>query len=250
MKIVIIEDEVKTAKLLGSTIEQIRPAAEIAAALQSVHAAVTFFEQQPEVDLIFMDILLSDGHCFDIFDEIEIKQPIIFCTAYDEYMLPAFRKNGIDYVLKPFNKTAITAALDKWDNLQRHFQLIERKSDQPRSIPYETKKGFLVFEQNKYRSLPFKDIAYFYVVGGQPAIRTFENKTVFVDQPLMKVMESLSELDFYRVNRQYIVNRMAIKEVEPYYLRKLDIHLTVPVPSKLLINKNKRTDFLKWFGKD
>lgn len=250
MKIVIIEDEIRTAKLLASTILQIRPDVQIMASLQTVNAAVAFFQGKPAVDLIFMDILLSDGHCFDIFDEIEIRQPIIFCTAYDDYMLPAFRKSGIDYVLKPINKDSIANALEKWETLQKHFLLSGDENSHPKSIPYETRKGFLVFEQNRYRSLPFNDIAYFFVVGGEPAIRTFENKTIFVDQPLTKIIESLPETEFYRVNRQYIINRAAIKEVEPYYLRKLDILLGVPVPSKLLINKNKRTEFLKWFGAD
>ncbi|HEY0274234.1 MAG TPA: response regulator, partial [Chitinophaga sp.] len=109
MKIVIIEDELKTAQSLARLILSLRPGAEIVAGLQSVQAAITFFQTQPTPTLAFMDVQLADGLCFDIFKEVEVRCPVIFCTAYDEYAIEGFRTNGIAYILKPFDAAQLTA---------------------------------------------------------------------------------------------------------------------------------------------
>lgn len=251
MNIIIVEDELRTARSLVAILKEIQPEIQIMGILPSVHAAVTYFSSGPEVDLIFMDILLSDGHCFDIFEEIDIAHPIIFCTAYNDYMTAAFKVNSIDYILKPFNKETITHALDKFQKLKTHFSSadpgVNPASTAANSrLIVEHKQSILVLDNNSYRMLAFDQIAYFYLVGGLPAIKTFNGKTIFTDQSLSAVMELLPRTLFYKINRQYIIQKGAISEVIPSYLRNLEIKLKVPVNEKLMVNKNKRTEFLHW----
>ena len=107
MKILVIEDEIKTAKALAQLILSINPAAKILATIQSVETAVKYIKENESADLIFMDIQLADGLCFDIFKLVKVVSPVIFCTAYDEYALEAFKANGVDYVLKPFSREVL-----------------------------------------------------------------------------------------------------------------------------------------------
>src|SRR5260221_13062834 len=121
MRILIIEDEVKTAKALGQIIITVKPGAHIVAAIQSVVSAVDYLSRNERPDLIFMDIQLADGLCFEIFKAVKILSPVVFCTAYDDYAIEAFKSNGIDYILKPFSKDTILAAFEKVDKLQSFF---------------------------------------------------------------------------------------------------------------------------------
>ena len=128
MKITIIEDEKLTAADLAETISEILPEAEIMALLHSVHSAITWFREHEQPDLIFSDVQLGDGLCFEIFKAVSITTPVIFCTAYDEYALKAFDTNGIDYILKPFDKSSVEAAINKYHNLKNTFA---GQSDRP-----------------------------------------------------------------------------------------------------------------------
>lgn len=251
MKIVIIEDEIKTARSLAQIIITLRPGAEIVATIQSVEKAVSYLSGQPQPDLIFMDIQLSDGLCFQIFESVKVVPPVIFCTAYDHYAIEAFKTNGIDYLLKPFKKEHIEAALAKLDQLKSYFssekqlapdlEMLLRKLGEP-----EGKKSFLVFRQNKYVTVKTDSIAFFYIHNEITSIRTFDQQEYSISQPLEEVQAIVPASQFYRLNRQYLVNFEAIKEVEHYFSRKLFIKLTIPTPEKLLIGKEKVSHFLGW----
>lgn len=237
MQIVIIEDEVKTAKALAAMIRLISPDADIVATLQSVKSAVAWFATHDQPELIFMDIQLADGISFDIFKETEIRAPVIFCTAYDEFALESFRANGVDYILKPFTQDTLAAALHKVRQLKQFL-----------SAPVAGKSSFLVFTDNRYTAIPIDHIAYFFIRLDMPAICTFDGRTYFVQQSLDHISTVVPPGQFYRVNRQYLVNFDAVKEVEPYYARKLLVHLKVPIPDQIILNKNNTTAFMKWLN--
>jgi two-component system, LytTR family, response regulator LytT len=249
MQILIIEDELKAARSLASLIARLRPTATIAAQLQSVERAVEYFAQHAQPDLIFMDVQLADGLCFEIFKSVRIQCPVIFCTAFGEYALEAIKANGVDYVLKPYSESDLAAAFQKVDELRNFFQ----QQTQPDlegllkkiSVP-EGKKSFLVFKHNKYTTVPTEQIAYVFIRHEATVIMTFTGQEYILDQSLDQVQASLSPQQFYRLNRQYIVNFSAIKEVEHYFARKLFVKLTVPVVDKLLIGKEKTSAFLGW----
>jgi len=249
MNIIIIEDEVKTAKSLENIILSLRPGVTVSGRYQSVEESVEKLSNGTTPDLIFMDVQLADGLCFEIFKSVKITCPIVFCTAFDEYSLDAFKSNGIDYILKPFSKESISEALKKVDELKNFFQqktipnlesLISKLD-----VPAE-KTTFLVFKNQKYTTVQTHDIAFFFIRNDATSIMTFDKQEFVINQSLDQIAGIVSSTRFFRVNRQYLVNFKAIKEMEHYFLRKLLVKLVIETPDKLLINKEKTHSFLNW----
>jgi DNA-binding LytR/AlgR family response regulator len=249
MNIVIIEDEIKAAKSLASLIAKIRPAARVVASLQSIEGAVDYFTNNEQPDLIFMDIQLSDGLSFEIAKSVKISCPIIFCTAYGEYAMEAIKANGVDYLLKPFSQEDVEAAFVKVEGFKNFFQ-----QNSPADLDGllkkigmdEGKKSFLVFKDNKYTTVQTDSIAFIYIRYDSATIVTFQKQQYPLTQSMDQVQALLSARQFYRLNRQYLINFSAIKEVEHYSARKLFVKLLVDTPEKLLIGKEKTTGFLGW----
>jgi DNA-binding LytR/AlgR family response regulator len=249
MNIIIIEDEIKASKSLAAMIAEIRPESKILAQIQSIESAVTYFSENPQPELIFMDVQLADGLCFEIFKEVKITAPVIFCTAFDEYSLEAFKANGIDYVVKPISKDNIITAFKKVDEFKNFFQQslvpningLLTKLGNP-----EGKKSFLVTKNHKYLTVSTENIAFFYIRNETTTIVSFDQQEYAIAQSMDHVHSLLAPNQFFRVNRQYLVNFAAIKETERYFARKLFVRLTIPTPDKLLINKEKIHDFLGW----
>ncbi|MDJ1485063.1 LytTR family DNA-binding domain-containing protein [Cytophagaceae bacterium YF14B1] len=251
MKILVVEDELKAARALIKLIISVKPDVQISGPVQSVRSAIAFLETNPVPDLIFMDIQLSDGLSFEIFGKIKVPAPVIFCTAFNEYALEAFKTNGIAYILKPFNGTDITAAFDKLDLLTKptkNQNFAEAYLAKMIKASQETdgKKSFLVYKGTKYLTIDTSDIAYFFVHNEETRIVTFDNEWYPVDQSLDQTASQLPEKDFFRLNRQFLICFRAIKEVEHYFSRKLWVKLTVPVEEKLLVGKDKTSQFLHW----
>jgi two-component system response regulator LytT len=249
MNILIIEDELKAAKSLITMIAAVRPNAKIVSQLQSVESAVKYFSENEMPDLIFMDIQLADGLSFDIFKKVSIKCPVIFCTAYNEYSLEAFKANGIDYILKPFSKEDIEIAFEKVDQLKNYFQqnfVPDIGSLLSRLEPQGGKKSFLVFKHNKYVTVHTDTIAYFCIKHEMVHIVCLDKQEYPVNQSLDQIYSLLSSSMFYRLNRQYIINFNAVKEIEPYFARKLYVKLIIPTEERLLINKERSSNFLHW----
>lgn len=249
MNIIIIEDELRTAKSLETIIKELKPSAQIIGQYQSVDQSIEMLNNGPQPDLIFMDIQLADGLSFEIFKSVKIICPVVFCTAFDEYSLEAFKSNGVDYILKPFSKEDIADALRKVDELKNFFQqkpahtlesLLSRLSQ-----PAE-KTSFLVFKNQKYTTINTGNIAFFYIRNDAASLMCFDGQEYTLSQSLDAIAASVSAKQFFRVNRQYLVNFKAIKEVEHYFLRKLYVKLIIETPEKLLINKEKSHSFLNW----
>lgn len=249
MNIIIIEDEIKAAKSLANLILKLRPAAKIVAQLQSIEGAVDYLSENVVPDLIFMDIQLSDGLSFEIFKSTEIRCPVIFCTAYGEYAMDAIKANGIDYLLKPFSQEDLQSAFEKVESFKNFFQQ-NAQTDLGNLLKNigldEGKKSFLVFKQNKYTTVQTEQIAFIYIRNDSSSIMTFQQQEYSIDQSLDQVQSLLSGKQFFRLNRQYLVNFSAIKEVEHYFGRKLFVKLIIPSPVQLLIGKEKATAFLNW----
>lgn len=249
MNIIIIEDELRTAKSLETMIKDIKPNARIVGQYQSVEESVETLSNATQPDLIFMDIQLADGLSFEIFKSVKITCPVVFCTAFDEYSLEAFKSNGVDYVLKPFSKDDIKEALRKVDELKNFFQ--QKTSPDLEALlsrlnPAGGKTSFLVFKNQKYTTVQTDHIAFFYIRNDSTSMMCFDGQEYALNQSLDTIAASVSAKQFFRVNRQYLVNFKAIKEVEHYFLRKLYVKLVIETPEKLLINKEKSHSFLNW----
>lgn len=249
MKIVIIEDEIKAAKSLEALIAKVRPESRIEAKLQSIETAVDYLSRNGQPDLLFMDVQLSDGLSFEIFKAVKVLCPVVFCTAYGEYAMEAIKANGIDYLLKPFSREDLEAAFEKVETLKNFFQQ-HSQSDLDvilkRIGQDEGKKSFLVFRDNKYTTIATETIAFFCIRYDSTTIYTLQGQAYPISQSMDQVQAQVSSKQFYRLNRQYLINFSAIKEVEHYSARKLFVKLTVKTPDELLIGKEKTTPFMEW----
>jgi two-component system, LytTR family, response regulator LytT len=248
MKIVIIEDEPLTARDLAGYIRAARPDADIVAMLSSVREATDFFKAHPAPDVIFSDIQLGDGLSFSIFEAIQPTIPVIFCTAYDEYALDAFRAAGIDYILKPFTAKDIAAALAKYQSLrgtpppayqQLHGLFGNGKDPKQRSV--------LVFYKDKIMPVSIGDIALFYLKNEVVRLVTFGKQQHVVGKTLEE-MERLTTGQFCRVNRQHLVNREAIRDVSQYFNRRLLVNLKIPFDEQITVGRVKMHSFLEWLA--
>jgi len=249
MNIVIIEDELKAAKSLADLITALRPSYKIIAQLQSIESAVAYFSGNKEPDLVFLDIELADGQSFEIFKTITLRCPIIFCTAYGQYAMEAIKANGIDYVLKPFSRQDILNALEKVEGFKNFFQqesVPDWNALMSKIRVDDGKKSFLVFKNNKYTTVQTDAIAFFYIKEDATTLVTFQQQEYTIAQSLDQLAAVLSPKQFFRVNRQYLINFAAVKEVEHYFARKLFVRLVIPSPDKLLIGKEKTSAFLGW----
>lgn len=249
MNITIIEDELRTARSLENIVKELKPSAKITGPYQSIEEAVSELSSGTQPDLIFMDIQLADGLSFDIFKSVAISCPVVFCTAFDEYSLEAFKSNGVDYVLKPFSKEDIARAMGKVDDLKNFFQQnttpnLDELLNQ--IVKPAEKTSFLVFKHQKYTTVQISQIAFFYISNEATSIMCFDGQEFSLNQSLEQVASQVSQKQFFRVNRQYLVNFSAIKEIEHYFLRKLYVKLLIDTPEKLLINKEKSAAFLSW----
>jgi two-component system, LytTR family, response regulator LytT len=252
MRIVIIEDEKLTAKDLAQTIRAIEPDCEILPFLHSVEDGLAYFQQQPQIDLIFSDIDLGDGLSFEIFEKFDVAAPVVFCTAHQEYTLEAFRYYGIDYVLKPFNKQALGRTLQK-------FRTLQEKLSRPKSIAdlsafFRGSKDHgnpdqrvLVYQADRIIPLRADEVALFYIEEEAVYALTFERKKHLLTQRLDVLEESFAG-NFFRANRQYLVNRKAVKDASQSFNRKLRINLSVPFDQEILVGKLKHRDFLAWLS--
>lgn len=247
MRIIIIEDEKLTAEDLAETIQRTEPGAEVITTLSSVKEAQAYFNNPVEADLIFSDIQLGDGLSFEIFRERKSDIPVIFCTAYDEYALNAFKTNGIDYILKPFSVHTIRTALDKYKNLKKvlapspnNLEALLYALDQRPRIT-----SVLVHYKEQIIPVSEKDIALICIRNETTMLKTFDDKSYFITRTLDD-LESKLGAGFFRANRQYLVNRSAIRSVENYGARKLALLLHLPHDETITVSKEKHSPLMSW----
>lgn len=251
MKTLIIEDENLTAKRLKGLIYKYDSTIEVLDILPSVEESVNWFKTYDVPDLIFMDIHLEDDLVFKIFEEIELHSPVIFTTAYDEYMIQAFKVNSIDYLLKPINYDELVQALEKFKSLKKQFtqtnletllQLIGKKE-----INYKAR--FMISVGNRIRSIEVKDIAYFYSEEKLSFLVTKEGQNLPVDFSLEKLTIHLNPRDFFRINRQFLVGFNAIDNVQTHYKGKLKLDLKPKTKIEVFVSGDRMTDFKDWLGR-
>lgn len=251
MNIVIIEDEKLTAKDLEEVILEVAPTATIDATLYSVKQAVNYLSKHPAPDLIFSDIQLGDALSFEVFDKVAIKTPIVFCTAYDEYALHAFRLNGIDYVLKPFTQEAVRAALDKYKDLSDAFSGGSDSVSEIQRLLKEMKPtastSILVNHREKIIPIKISDIAIFYIENQATRLLTMDGATYYLNRTLDQLEQQCGG-DFFRANRQFLINREAVNDASHHLSRKFSVHLKIPFDQSITVSRDKLKEFLDWLA--
>lgn len=249
MHIVLIEDEQLVSDELCELLTQIDPSITITAVLSSVQEAIAYFNEPHNTQLIFSDIQLGDGYSFEIFKAVQPTIPVIYCTAYHDHALQAFDHNGIAYVLKPYSKTSIENAIYKYK------MLVQSNSKQPlinyeallANITKQPTKPQVLLINNGNKIIPVKttEVACFKVEHKHTALTTILNQRYHINHTLEE-LEYLCGDVFFRANRQFLINKESIKEVEHYSLRKLFIKLHVKTEEEIIINKTKASAFLNW----
>ncbi|MBS4066793.1 MAG: response regulator transcription factor [Chitinophagaceae bacterium] len=256
MKVLIIEDEELAVKKLQKTLEGVDATAEVVGTADSIKASVEWLEQNPQPDLILMDIELADGQSFEIFNLTEVKSPVIFTTSYDEYALKAFKVNSVDYLLKPIQKDELQSALEKFR--KNHASAIGKtdinidslvKELQLKLQPKEYRKRFLVKNGQKLVSIEVSDIAYFYSDGRLNFFKTADNKKFVVDYTMDELEEMLDPERYFRISRSFYVSIASIDKIDDYFGNRLILQLLPAVDKEALVSREKVTDFKKWMGK-
>lgn len=252
MKAVIIEDEKLAADLLKSLIYQLDEDIEVVTILQTVEDSVEWLENNKHPDIIFVDIHLADGSSFSIFEKTEVRCPIVFTTAYDEYALKAFDVNSIDYLLKPINKNDLQRSLNKYKNLKGdsgdidYRQFVSKFLETGNLNNY--KEYFLVPERDKLIPLAVRDIAYIYIDLKLIKAVTFSGKVHYLNQNLDEMMNQLNPRKFFRANRQYIISHESVKDVSIWFGNKISLNLNVPISEKIIVSKARVSEFKNWYS--
>ena len=253
MNVVIFEDEPLLSENLKSILNEIDDSIFIIKILSSVKDSIAWLkENQSKCDLLMMDIHLTDGYAFEIFKEVESKTPIIFITSYDKYALEAFNVKGIDYILKPFDKSKIMNSLDKFKSLTKtdinasdYESLIKILNFKIRP---DGRHSFLVYYQDKLVPLTVNSISYFFKKNQTTYAITSKNKTYVIDHTLDEIQNELPSINFYRANRQSIVQRNAIENVDFYFNGRLIVNVIPKSDDKIIVSKAKASEFKKWLA--
>ncbi|GAA4309870.1 LytTR family DNA-binding domain-containing protein [Mucilaginibacter gynuensis] len=256
MKILLIEDEALAAKRLSTLIGNYDPDIVILSTIDSVEDAVIWLNNNPPPDLIFMDIMLADGQSFEIFEQSEVKTPVIFTTAFDEFAIKAFKVNSIDYLLKPVEPHLLEMAMKKYKSLMpqpENFRaimeslLIGTARDKPNEPFY--KNRFLVKQGDKFIPIAIKDVAYFSFEDKLSFLNTFSNKRYMLDHTLDELDKMLDPELFFRLNRQHIACFAAIKTVHNYFHGKLKVYVSPEVAAGIIVSKSRANLFKQWLNR-
>lgn len=248
LKVLIVEDEELAAMRLKSLLEEVQLEMEVVARTESVVESVGWLNQN-EVDLIFLDIHLSDGLSFQIFDQLSIKTPVIFTTAYDQYAIKAFQKNGIGYLLKPFEKKDLEEALDKFQlyfkSGQVDYQALATaiKGEAP-----SYQKRFLVYAGNKIQTIAASNVAYFMADQKVVFLYAASGKRFMVDFSLDKLESLLDPEHFFRINRQFILNIQSIRNMYAYSKGRVKIDLEPASPKEAIVSVERSPRFKSWLN--
>ncbi len=249
MNVVIIEDEKPSARLLERKLNAI--GVEVNMKLHSVEDSIQWFVNNPEPDLIFLDIQLSDGLSFEIFETVKIVAPVIFTTAYDEYAIQAFKLNSIDYLLKPIDKNELSFAVNKFKsnfqnenkevNLSEIKKLISNNSK-------EYKKRFTVNVGTSIKIFNTIDIACFYSQDKTSFLLTNSGRSYILDSSLDKIYDTLDPEVFFKVNRKYVLNINEIKDIINYSNSRLKVNLNTPTEDDIIVARDRVKAFKNWLS--
>ncbi len=248
VRTVIVEDEKPAARLLQRKLEKLGIVPE--AMLHSVAEAVAWFENNSHPDLIFLDIQLSDGLSFEIFEKVAVESAVIFTTAYDEYALKAFKLNSIDYLLKPIDEEELEVAVEKFrarKTAQSGANLDDlRRLLSPQKDAY--RKRFTVRIGQQLKIVPMEEIECIYSENKGTYLHTVENRDYLIDSPLEALEPELDPSKFFRVSRKFIVSLPAIREIQIYSNSRLKVILPTFKADEVIVARERVPEFKSWLG--
>ncbi len=250
MNVVIIEDESHAAEKLERQLKELDSSIQVLAKIESVKNAVNWLKEN-KADLIFLDIHLSDGLCFRIFDEVEIKTPIIFTTAYDQYAIQAFKVNSVDYLLKPINKFDLAQSYEKFSKYYQKESAVDYTSLKEMISDMREKKfqkRFLVVQGDSIKTILTENVAYFFAEGKYAFLVEKGGERYLIDNTLEQLTEALDSEEFFRINRQVIVHLDSIKKMNTWFSRRIKLELIPPFEKETIVSTERVKDFKEWLN--
>ncbi len=266
MTVLLIEDEALAADGLVALLGRCDPTIEVIARLDSVAEAVTWFRTQPAPDLVLLDVQLADGLCFEIFDQVTVRCPVIFTTAYDAYALQAFQVMSVDYLLKPLALSDVRRALDK---LRQFSQPAALLAEGPAASlapavpaaplpdlsqlaglferlrhPYKTR--FLVRWNGRMQYRATDEVAYFHAEGHAVRLVGLDGRACLVDYSLDELEPLLDPHEFFRLSRRFTVRLGAVREVRPYPGSRLRLQLAPSPDTEVVVSRERVASFKAW----
>jgi DNA-binding LytR/AlgR family response regulator len=251
MTILLIEDEAAAAQRLRELVLQAEPSADISPPIESVAEAIRWLETNDDPDLIISDVQLADGICFDIFKQVKTTAPVIFTTAYDAYMLRAFKVNSIDYLLKPIDPADLRFAFSKYHALKQdgRAMLAENLKDLVQHLKSETyKTRFLVKQADRLLTINESNVQWLMADGNLVHLCTDTGERYIIDDPLDELETLLAPGHFFRLNRQYIARINAINQIHNHFNGRLKINLAHCKDNEVFVSREKAGPFKKWLN--
>jgi DNA-binding LytR/AlgR family response regulator len=250
MNILIIEDEEPASERIIQMIHKFDPSISVLTTLRSVKESLEWMAQHSAPELIIVDIQLNDGLSLEIFNQHPVASPLIFTTAFDEYLMKAFEFNSIDYLLKPIQKEKLFSALNKYLKLKQHFtgNLISL-FEQLQSGKEQSTNRIVVKKGTDFISLKTDEIAYFYTEHKIVFLIDKSGKRYIIDKPLSDLENELKMMEFFRVNRKYLVHINAVAKFKQYEKGKILIDLSPSIHEEVVVSQENATLFKRWIGK-
>jgi len=250
MKVLIVEDEQPASQKLIRLLREIDSGIEVVEIIESVERATNWLLSHTTPDLIFMDIQLEDGVCFEIFENYDIKTPVIFTTAYDEYSLKAFKVNSVDYLLKPIVLEELKNAIEKFKTVHHQKVDFTRIESFINKLHPKTKERFLIKIGEHYWSIPVSRINCFFIKERCNFINVDKGKNYAIDYSLDKVEDIIDSKMFFRVNRNFIINFSAIQDIIIYSSSRLKVMLTNwEENDEILVSRERVAEFKEWMDR-
>jgi DNA-binding LytR/AlgR family response regulator len=255
MKVLIIEDEAPAARRLQVLLAECDPSIQVIAVIDSIEDTVAWLNSYPHPELIFMDIMLADGQSFEIFEQVEVRAPIIFTTAYDEYAIRAFKVNSIDYLLKPIEPMLLAQALNKYrfisqspGNIREVMEsLLNHTKGADTRLAFKSR--FLIRSGAQFISVESSEVAWFSFEDKLTFLYTTKQKRYILDHTLDELEKLIDPYLFFRLNRQYITSFNAIRSVHNYFNGKLKVYLTPEMENGIVVSKEKAHYLKLWLNR-
>lgn len=251
--VLIIEDEPQAAQRLQTLIEDLIPHVTILAKIDSVEKSVKWIKEHDSPDLVFMDIQLADGVSFQIFEQCDVKSPVIFTTAFDAYALKAFKVNSIDYILKPVDKAELEGALKKFHSLTQgkdnSREMLEGIGEAVKMLTRRYKTRFVLKVGEHLKSIDVQDILYFFSLEKATFAKVTDTRKHIVDFTLDQLETLLDPAQFFRVNRKYIISERAIQDMISYTNSRLKLLLKTSDDNDIVVSRERVQEFKDWLDR-
>ncbi|WP_422107070.1 LytR/AlgR family response regulator transcription factor [Winogradskyella sp.] len=251
MRVLIIEDEKAAAENLKILLSEVDASIHVDTIIDTVSGAVDYFSEAHDIELAFFDIHLADGISFEIFDTVKVDVPVIFTTAYDEYAVKAFKVNSVDYLLKPIDEDELKEAIAKYKSTKQQVPVNEQFQQMLQMLNTEKKSykaTYLVQQRDTLVPLSVNDIAYFTIDTGIVKATSFDKKGYIIEEKLEDIEAQLDPDQFFRANRQFIVQKKAIENLQLYFNGKLILNIAPQPDEQIVVSKAKAPQLKKWMN--